>query len=425
MGEQMPSFGEIRIQHRKGDILDQLGYASVSEVVRAFAALGIDYDQLQAEDHWHRVSEAVDLADHRGQLAELDEALHGKHIDFTNVLDEQQLSILQSGPSEWNQYRERNPGTLVRLSGAQLYGADLRGANLSRSNLSHAYFYLAFLQGARLERSNLFMANLSFARLQHSVLNDAQLVDSNLTGANLGHASLAGADLRGAHLQYTVLERADLAGTTLGGSVFANVDLSTVTGLDTAYHVAPSTVGIDTIYRSKGCIPEVFFRGAGVPDQFITYARSLVGQAVEYYSCFISDSSQDQDFADRLYADLQNSNVRCWFAPRHMRIGDRTRVAIDRAIGDYDKLLLILSEASITSQWVEQEVERALQRERDIQRLVLFPIRIDDAVMDEQAGWVSYLRNTRHIGDFRQWKDHDSYQESFTHLLSDLKAGGA
>ena len=77
-------------------------------------------------------------------------------------------------------------------------------------------------------------------------------------------------------------------------------------------HRGPSTIGIDTIYRSKGNIPEVFLRGAGVPEDFIVYMRSRVGKAVEFYSCFISYSSEDDDFAQRLYADLQAKNVRGW-----------------------------------------------------------------------------------------------------------------
>jgi hypothetical protein len=79
--------------------------------------------------------------------------------------------------------------------------------------------------------------------------------------------------------------------------------------------MGPSTIGIDTIYRSKGKIPEGFLRGAGVPEEFITYMRSLVANPIEFYSCFISYSSKDQQFAESLYAALQVKNVRCWFAP--------------------------------------------------------------------------------------------------------------
>ena len=86
----------------------------------------------------------------------------------------------------------------------------------------------------------------------------------------------------------------------------------------------PSTIGIDTIYKSRGKIPVEFLRGCGVPENFIAYMHSLTGQAFfEFYSCFISYSSKDQEFAERLHADLQAKGVRCWFAPEDLKIGDR------------------------------------------------------------------------------------------------------
>jgi hypothetical protein len=45
--------------------------------------------------------------------------------------------------------------------------------------------------------------------------------------------------------------------------------------------------------------------------------------------------------------------------------------------------------------------------------LVLFPIRIDDAVMETPEPWARKLRDQRNIGDFRQWEDHKRYKTSF------------
>ena len=41
--------------------------------------------------------------------------------------------------------------------------------------------------------------------------------------------------------------------------------------------------------------------------------------------------------------------------------------------------------------------------------------------MQTNAGWPATIQ-TRHIGDFRHWDDHDAYQKSFARLLRDLKA---
>ena len=105
------------------------------------------------------------------------------------------------------------------------------------------------------------------------------------------------------------------------GTNFGDLDLSVVTGLETVVHEGPSTIGIDTIYKSKGKIPGVFLRRCGVPEEFIAYIASMVGRPIEYYSCFISYSTKDQAFAERLYADLQAKGVRCWFDPHDVKGG--------------------------------------------------------------------------------------------------------
>jgi hypothetical protein len=95
---------------------------------------------------------------------------------------------------------------------------------------------------------------------------------------------------------------------------------------------------------------------------------------------------------------------------------------IDEAVRLYDKLLLVLSESSIESPWVEEEVEAALEKERQQKKQVLFPVRLDDAVMTSPQPWAARVRRIVHMGDFRDWKSHDKYKETFGRLLRDLKA---
>ena len=57
--------------------------------------------------------------------------------------------------------------------------------------------------------------------------------------------------------------------------------------------------------------------------------RMRCDQPIQLFKPFISYSSSDNDFAHRLYDDLQGRDVRCWFAPEDMKIGDRTRQRIE------------------------------------------------------------------------------------------------
>jgi TIR domain len=166
-------------------------------------------------------------------------------------------------------------------------------------------------------------------------------------------------------------------------------------------------------------------RGCGLPDNLIEYLPALRDEAIQFYSCFISYSTKDQGFAERLHADLQDKGVRCWFAPHDLPIGAKIWDAIDKAIRLRDKLLLILSKASVESDWVEDEVNKAFAEERSREEVVLFPIRIDNVAMTTTEPWTVKLRDQRNIGDFRRWKKPAEYQRSLDRLIRDLKTGGA
>jgi hypothetical protein len=195
-----------------------------------------------------------------------------------------------------------------------------------------------------------------------------------------------------------------------------------VRGLETVRHRAASYISVDTLYTSKGRIPDSFLRGAGVPDRVITYIPSLFEPAIQFFSCFISYSNKDEEFAKRLYADLQKVGVRCWFAPEDLKVGDKFRARIDESIRLYDKLLLIISENAVGSEWVKWEVEAAIERERESNRVLLFPIRLDDSLFEAGIDWATDILRTRHIADFKNWEDQPRYQKAISRLLRDLKA---
>jgi len=328
------------------------------------------------------------------------------------------VEMLKQGADAWNRWRLHNRGVAPNFIAANLHGADLQGAHLHDADLTRANFDSAIFKDAQLFYSNLDQTSFTAADLSSANLAFARLWYTNLSNARLQHTNLAGAVLNGAHLEGT-----DFAGADVSLAIFTNVDLSTAIGLETTRHIAPSRIDIDTIYKSKGKIPEDFLRGCGVPEDFITYARSLVINPIEYYSCFISYSSQDKEFADRLHADLQAKAIRCWYAPEDLKIGDKFRTRIEESIRVYDKVMIVLSENSIQSAWVEDEVVAGLERERqNPSSLVLFPISLDNAIMETKQAWAASLRRTRHIGDFSDWKNRDSYQKSFERLLRDLKS---
>jgi TIR domain/Pentapeptide repeats (8 copies) len=309
------------------------------------------------------------------------------------------LKLLGGGPegiAEWN--RRRSAGEEI---------PDLSGADLSAAKLGPLDPIKPNIRGAH--------------------LSGADLSGSDLSAANLRWADLAWTDLRRANLA-----EADLSYATCWNTSFAEVDLSSAKGLETVRHRGPSSIDTHTLIASKGKIPETFLRGCGVPEELICYLPSIIGSMspIQFYSCFVSYSTKDEDFAKRLHSRLTEEKLRVWYAPDSMRAGSEHDQQIDEAIRLYDKLLLVVSDASMTSGWVRREIRKARQNEGPNKPRKLFPIRL--VSIDAIKAWEPIDPRTGediaeellkfHIPDFSNWKDHDAFEVAFTRLLRDLKA---
>ena len=349
----------------------------------------------------------------------------------------------------WNPWRAANPKAVVDLLRANLSGAVLHSVNLQdavllealldRADFAGATFIGADLRAARLRDANLTRANIAGATLIGADMGGATMVGADLTKCELRSADLRSSDLRDASLKdadlfdanfsNANLAGADFTGAYLGGTILSNVNLAAAHGIDKCRHSGPSILDHRTLRQSK-TLSDVFLRGCGLPDKWIDYLPSLVdGSPIQFYSCFISYSTANQDFANRLHADLQSKGVRCWFAPHHMQPGKKLHEQIDEAIRVYDRLLLILSPESMTSEWVATEIAKARKKEATLKRQVLFPISI--VPYKEIESWELFdgdrgkdsAREIREyfIPDFSSWKNHDQYQKGFGRLLDALK----
>jgi hypothetical protein len=319
----------------------------------------------------------------------------------------------------WNQWRAGHPQGILDLTEFAPMIGHPGAVTFYSGDFSHSNF-----NGIALTEGDCRKANLKGAQF-----NGAFCEFTNFEDANLSGASFRAADLRNANFRGACVDDTDFGEALMDGTNWSKVDLSTAKNLDLVEHTGPSTIDIDTVYLSKGKIPLPFLRGCGVPELLITYLPSLVTQPVQF-ACFISYSTEDRAFANRLHTDLQNEGVRCWFAEHDIRGGKKVYEQIDEAIRASDRLLLILSADSLKSPWVETEIATARRRELRDGRRMLFPLRLIDfetlrywECFDADTGKDS-AREIREyfIPDFSNWENRDEYKKAFDLLIRDLQS---
>jgi hypothetical protein len=185
--------------------------------------------------------------------------------------------------------------------------------------------------------------------------------------------------------------------------------------------VADATAKLENLWLEQEVVARI--KAAGAPKP-------------EYMSVFISYSRADEVFADRLFNSLRSEGVHAWYDKQNILPGYDIYDEITRGIREQDKVLFCFSESAIRSGWVDAEIDRALQKERELFRTTrdgapssrsrsktLIPLDLDGSLIEGrwQSGKAPDLMS-RGIADFRNWQDQSTFTETFTDLLSSLRA---
>ncbi len=391
------------------------------------------------------------------------------------MANEEQLAILKQGVDVWNQWRAENLHLHINLERANLWnanleninfwqadleGTDLREANLQNATLSRANLFGAFLDKANLTGADCSNANLSNAKLKETNLRSADLTGTDFSGACLEEANLTEAGILITDLSRCILRKADLSKShimeanlsnaylietnfskaSFENVVFGNNDLSTSKGLRSTNHFTQSTIDIHTIKKSGGKIAVEFLRGCGLSDLDIEYAKlanpDLTVQEVSEIThrifelkatrpiqispLFISYSHANSAFVDKLETKLNEKGIRFW-RDIHDATAGRLETQIDRAIRHNPTVLLILSEHSTSSDWVEHEARLARKLEKELGRDVLCPIALDDSW--KTCNWPERIKEQimeYNILDFSNWEEDDELDVMFKRLIDGL-----
>src|SRR5205814_6046947 len=150
----------------------------------------------------------------------------------------------------------------------------------------------------------------------------------------------------------------------------------------------------------------------------IDIARTIrAGPPIQWHSCFISYSTKDDEFARQLHSRMRMAGMRVWFAPEDLKGGKKLHEQLFEAIQIHDRLLLVLSEHSIQSEWVMTEIHKAREVEKREGRRKLFPIRLVN--FDTLGAWTCFDADSGKdlaaevreyfVPDFCSWQNEDAF----------------
>ncbi len=360
------------------------------------------------------------------------------------------INILKKGVDYWNKWRIENPYVEINLSkvdlsrrnlsSINLTDVNLSGANFKYTNLEYAYLSRSNLSWCNLYNANLFLTNLNGTNLSYSNLTQSNLLAAKLIKTNLSKAELADSkflevdlsetDLSEAKLTRTIFFSANLSKVNfkkavLGHTVFTLSNLKMTKNLETVIVKYKCPIDFETL-KSSSEIPKEFLSKIGLPDSYIKYLPEFMYKdGISLYPCFLSHSSKNKDFAISLYNRLTQKDVKVWYDEKKIKPGDFIREEIHKGVNLYDKMILVCSKDSLSSWWVEQEIDRYEEKENAYWKQhgekisLIIPIAIDEEVFISRSALAPNLRK-RNIADFRNYKSEKDYKIAFDSLLSAL-----
>lgn len=125
---------------------------------------------------------------------------------------------------------------------------------------------------------------------------------------------------------------------------------------------------------------------------------------------FLSHTSIDKPFVRKLAADLRNNGHTVWIDEAEINIGDSLISKIREGLDAADYIAVVLSKASVQSEWVKKELEIASTKEIKSKKKIVLPLIIENVDLP------GFLEGKLY-GDF---SDENNYGSTLSLLLRAL-----
>jgi hypothetical protein len=128
---------------------------------------------------------------------------------------------------------------------------------------------------------------------------------------------------------------------------------------------------------------------------------------------FLSYSSKDREFTQRLHESLLWVGVDAFFDQRDIKVGDNIPMKIEKGISEASCFIYILSSNSIQSTWVNEELSMAKMKARDGAGYKVLPVLIENV---ELPTGIAHIRYANFIG----WDIKEKYYQGLSELFDGL-----
>lgn len=125
---------------------------------------------------------------------------------------------------------------------------------------------------------------------------------------------------------------------------------------------------------------------------------------------FISYSSKDKSFVDKLAIRLVKERIKIWIDRWEINVGDSLIDKIQNALTESSFLIVVLSKHSVESEWCRKELNSGLIREIESKSVVILPVLIEDCTIPP------FLREKKYA-DFK-----NDFEKGFEELMPALQS---
>lgn len=383
------------------------------------------------------------------------------------MANNEHLEVFCAGNDELRKWLSQNDPKEFDLSGADLSafritGQRFRKLNLSKAKLSGLHLEFCTIHCLVMNETASNDLTLVAGLVQSAILTDsrhhgglwgdlhilnpsadrAKFTRSKMHNLTVREGSFRQADfvecsLYGTLFDGTNLDGANFAQSKLSGTSFTGAcSLVGTRGLDATRSIAPSSISTDTLAKSVGSLPDHFLAGIGLSDWEIEFnklhASDLNSRAVEdiaykvaqlrtqspiqLESLFVSYSHLDRSFVDKLCERLKTERI-AFFRDSNDLVAGPLEKQLSRAMRLNPTVVIVLSQNSVASDWVEWEANEARSIEKELGRPVLCPIALDDRW--KTATWPGPLKmqmTKYHILPFNEWENAARFDEAYAKL---------